>query len=72
MNPKPRQLSPQEWQLLSAYLDNQVSPAERNQIEKQLASDAAYRQAAESLRQTRTRDSRHAAAAGSACLHADS
>jgi hypothetical protein len=54
MNPKPRQLSPQEWQLLSAYLDNQVSPAERNQIEKQLASDAAYRQAAESLRQTRT------------------
>lgn len=54
MNPKPQQLSPQEWQLLSAYLDNQVSTAERNQIEKQLTSDAAYRQAAESLRQTRT------------------
>lgn len=54
MNPKPRQLSPQEWQLLSAYLDNQVSPGERNQVEKQLAADAAFRQAAESLRQTRT------------------
>ena len=54
MNPKPQQLSPQEWQLLSAYLDNQVSTTERNQIEKQLTSDAAYRQAAESLRQTRT------------------
>lgn len=54
MNPKPRQLSPQEWQLLSAYLDNQVSPGERTQIEKQLTSNAAFRQAVESLRQTRT------------------
>lgn len=53
MNPH-TQLSPQEWQLLSAYLDGQVSPGERSQIEKKLASEAAFRQAIEELRHTRT------------------
>lgn len=52
MNEKTR-LSPKEWQLLSAYLDDQVSPRERIQIEKKLASDDAFRQAFENLRQTR-------------------
>ncbi|TLN15339.1 hypothetical protein FDZ74_08495, partial [bacterium] len=54
MNPKNQQLSPPEWQLLSAYLDDHVSPGERIQIEEKLASDDAFRQALLSLRQTRT------------------
>lgn len=53
MNPK-TQLSANEWQLLSAYLDGQASPGERIQIEKRLASEDAFRQALQSLRQTRT------------------
>ncbi len=53
MNPK-TQLSPQEWQLLSAYLDDQISANERIQIEKKLASEDTFRQALQSLRQTRT------------------
>lgn len=52
MNPM-KQLSPKEWQLLSAYLDDQVSPRERIQIEKKLARDDAFNQALISLRQTR-------------------
>jgi hypothetical protein len=52
MNEK-TQLSPKEWQLISAYLDDQVSPRERIQIEKRLASEDAFRQAMQSLRQTR-------------------
>ncbi|GAP15500.1 hypothetical protein LARV_03289 [Longilinea arvoryzae] len=53
MNPK-TQLSPKEWQLLSAYLDDQVSSTERIRIEKRLDSEDAFRQALQSLRQTRT------------------
>lgn len=52
MNPH-TQLSPQEWQLLSAYLDGQVSSDERSQIEKKLASEDAFRRAIEELRHTR-------------------
>lgn len=48
------QLSPKEWQLLSAYLDGVVSPRERIQIEKKLDSEDSFRQALQSLRQTRT------------------
>ena len=46
-------ISPSEWQLLSAYLDDQVSSDERSQVERKLDSDDAFRQAMLSLQKTR-------------------
>jgi len=46
-------LSPQEWQTLSAYLDGQLSPRERRQVETRLQARAEFRAALEELRQTR-------------------
>ncbi|HWQ04366.1 MAG TPA: hypothetical protein VN452_03325 [Longilinea sp.] len=48
-----KNISASEWQLLSAYLDDQVSSDERIQIERKLDSDAAFRQAMLSLQKTR-------------------
>ncbi|NTV37290.1 MAG: hypothetical protein HGA53_10085 [Anaerolineaceae bacterium] len=47
-------LTPQEWQLLSSYLDGQVTAREKAQIETYLTSDERYRQALEGLQRTRT------------------
>jgi len=47
------QISPSEWQLLSAYLDDQVSSDERIQVERKLESDDAFRQAMLSMQKTR-------------------
>ena len=47
------QISPSEWQLLSAYLDDQVSSDERIQIERKLDSEDAFRQAMLSMQKAR-------------------
>lgn len=47
------QISPQDWQLLSAYLDHQLSPREQEHLEKRLRSTPELQNALEGLRQTR-------------------
>lgn len=47
------QISPDMYELLSAYLDGQVSARERTAVEDRLRSDAAARQALAELRQMR-------------------
>lgn len=48
-----RQLSSQDMQLLSTYLDNQLSSRERRELETRLRSDASLQTHLESLRRTR-------------------
>ena len=45
------QLSSKDWQLLSAYLDGQLSTRERTQVEQRLRTQPEYRDALQSLRQ---------------------
>jgi len=49
----PGELSPQNWQLLSAYLDGQLSGREKALIEQQLQREPAWREGLETLRKTR-------------------
>jgi hypothetical protein len=49
---KHRNLSSGDWQLLSVYLDSQLSDKEKRQVDERLQSDPEYRQAMESLRHT--------------------
>ncbi|WP_299024186.1 zf-HC2 domain-containing protein [uncultured Thermanaerothrix sp.] len=46
-------LSYKDWERLSAYLDDQLSERERRQVEEQLRTRPEYREAWDSLRQTR-------------------
>lgn len=46
-------LSPQEWQLISSYLDNQVTADEKAAVEMRLEQDARFRQAFDGLQRTR-------------------
>ena len=46
-------LSPQEWQLISSYLDHQVSAEEKTAVETRLEQDARFRQAFDGLQRTR-------------------
>lgn len=48
-----KQLSPAMWQVLSTYLDGQLSDREKARLEARLANDAALQEALDSLRQTR-------------------
>jgi len=43
----------QDLELLSSYLDDQLSPSEQKLVEKRLESDSAYKQAFEKLQRTR-------------------
>lgn len=52
MNQQQR-ISPQDWQLLSAYLDGQLSDREKTRLEKRLSEQADLRTALDELRQTR-------------------
>ncbi|HZW04290.1 MAG TPA: zf-HC2 domain-containing protein, partial [Anaerolineaceae bacterium] len=45
------QLSSKDWQLLSAYLDGQLSNRERAQVEQRLRIHPEYRDALQTLRQ---------------------
>jgi hypothetical protein len=47
------QLSSKDWQRLSAYLDDQLTTRERNQVEQALRARPDYRQALMELRQNR-------------------
>jgi hypothetical protein len=47
-------ISPREWEALSAYLDEQLSPRRRAQIESRLETSPDFRQALEELSQTRS------------------
>ncbi len=47
------QLSPREWDALSAYLDNQLDPQERKRLEQQMKARADLRAGLEELRRTR-------------------
>ncbi len=51
---KQQQLSTNDWQLLSEYLDGQLSPRDRAALEKRMASQAELRAGLDELRQTRT------------------
>lgn len=44
------QLSSKDWQLLSAYLDGQLSPRERSQVEQRLRTQPDYREGLQTLR----------------------
>ncbi len=46
-------LSPQEWQLISSYLDNQVTAEEKSAVETRLKQDEQYHQAVDGLQRTR-------------------
>jgi anti-sigma factor RsiW len=46
-------ISPRDWEALSAYLDGQLSPKERDRLEKRLRLSADLRAAMEDLRRTR-------------------
>jgi anti-sigma factor RsiW len=46
-------ISPREWEALSAFLDNQLSPKEHTRLSERLKADANLRQALEELRRTR-------------------
>jgi hypothetical protein len=48
------QISPQEWEALSAYLDGELNTKERNRLETRLEKDKGLSKALEGLRQTRT------------------
>lgn len=48
------QISPRDWEALSSYLDNQLSPSERNRFEIRLEREAELRRGLEELRRTRT------------------
>ncbi len=50
----PGELSPQNWQLLSAYLDGQISDREKALIEQRLQREPAWREGLETLRKTRS------------------
>ncbi len=47
------QIPPSDWELLSAYLDNELSPRERTQVEARLKASAELRQGLSELRQVR-------------------
>ena len=47
-------MRPQEWQSLSAYIDNQLSPREKAALEKRLAKNPDLQKALEELRQTKS------------------
>ena len=46
-------MKPQEWQVLSTYIDNQLSPGEKAAVEKRLSTDPEIQKALEELLQTR-------------------
>ncbi len=46
-------MKPQEWQVLSTYIDNQLSPEEKAAVEKRLSTDPEIQKALEELLQTR-------------------
>jgi len=48
------QLSPQDWQQLSAYLDGQLSTTEKERLEARLHSQTSLRSGLEEINQTRT------------------
>jgi hypothetical protein len=48
-----QQLTNNDWQLLSEYLDGQISPRDRAALEKRLQNQAELRDGLEELRQTR-------------------
>ena len=48
------QLSPQDWQQLSAYLDGQLSTTEKERLETRLRSQTSLRSGLEEINQTRT------------------
>lgn len=50
---KERKLNKREWLLLSAYLDGELSPRERRQVEELLQTNPASRTALEGLRRTK-------------------
>lgn len=50
---KQQQLSNNDWQLLSEYLDGQISPRDKSNLEKRLQTQAELREGLEELRQTR-------------------
>lgn len=50
---KQQQLSNNDWQLLSEYLDGQISPRDKANLEKRMQTQDALREGLEELRQTR-------------------
>lgn len=50
---KQQQLSNNDWQLLSEYLDGQISPRDKANLEKRLQTQTELREGLEELRQTR-------------------
>jgi len=48
-----KQLSIQDWQMLSAFLDSELSPQEISRLKGRLTAEADLREALESLRRTR-------------------
>jgi len=48
-----RQLSPKDWQLLSEYVDEQLSARQKEALEQRLQVNAELRQGLEEMRQTR-------------------
>lgn len=47
------QLTTREWEQISAYLDNQMSPRERAKFEQELASQLSLRQSLDEIKRTR-------------------
>jgi anti-sigma factor RsiW len=47
------QLSPKDWQLLSEYVDGQLSARQKEKLEQRLQADVGLRQGEEEMRQTR-------------------
>lgn len=50
---KQQQLSNNDWQLLSEYLDGQISPRDKANLEKRMQTQVELREGLEELRQTR-------------------
>ena len=50
---KQQQLTNNDWQLLSEYLDGQISPRDKASLEKRLQTQVELREGLEELRQTR-------------------
>jgi len=50
---KQQQLSNNDWQLLSEYLDGQISPRDKTNLEKRMQTQVELREGLEELRQTR-------------------
>ena len=46
-------LTPRDWQLLSEYLDNQLGPGIRTQVEKNVSTSAEWSTGLQSLESTR-------------------